>query len=174
MYNNVKIMDLMLLNIIIKRFDDKSGDFHKTSLRGCDNSHTNVIVVGVGGCSRSGKTILTKELMIQYKKLIDKNSEFTDFCSSVHLDRYFNRTKIRNNQVKTNLGNYYGNWEFPGALDWDDFYRDINKKIWEISEKIKNSSTPNKKGILFIEGFLLYSPFMYNKNNEINYLYLFA
>ena len=162
-----------MMNIIIKRFNDKSWDCHETSQRGCDYLHPNVIVVGIGGCSRSGKTVLTKELMIQYKNLIDKNSDFVDICSSAHLDRYFNRTKINNNQVKTNLGNYYGNWEFPGALDWDDFHRDIYKKIKEISEKIKNSSTPNKKGILFIEGFLLYSPFMSNKNNEINYLNLF-
>ena len=84
-------------------------DCHKTSLRGCDYSHQNVIVVGIGGCSRSGKTVLTKELIIQYKNLIDKNSDFADIFSSAHLDRYFNRSKIKNNQIKTNLGNYYGN-----------------------------------------------------------------
>ena len=37
--------------------------------------YPNVIVVGIGGCSRSGKTVLTKELMNVYKNIIDKNSE---------------------------------------------------------------------------------------------------
>ena len=135
--------------------------------------YPNVIVVGIGGCSRSGKTVLTKELMNVYKNIIDKNSEFTDIYASSHLDRYFNMTKINKNYIRTNLGNAYGNWEFPGALDWDDFYAEINKKLKEISDKIKNSSTPNKKGILFIEGFLLYSPLMTNKTDEKNYLNLF-
>ena len=44
------------------------------------------------------------------------------------MDRYFNQQKIRNNQIKTNLENSYGNWEFPGAIDWDIFYSDIQKK----------------------------------------------
>ena len=81
--------------------------------------------------------------------------------------------KIQKNRKKTKFGNSYGNWEFPGALDWDEFYLDINKKIKELSEKIKKSSYPNKKGVLFIEGFLLFSPCMTNKNDELNYLNLF-
>ena len=135
--------------------------------------YPNVIIIGIGGCSRSGKTVLIKELINTYKNIIDKNSEFTDIYASAHLDRYFNMSKINQNYIRTKLGNAYGNWEFPGALDWDEFYAEINKKIKEISDKIRNSSTPNKKGILFIEGFLLYSPLMTNKNNEINYLNLF-
>ena len=137
------------------------------------NSHPNVIIIGIGGCSRSGKTLLTKELINQYINLIDKNSEFIDIYSSVHLDRFFNRTKIHKNRVRTNYGKSYGNWEFPGALDWDYFYADIQAKIKEISNKIKYSSSPNKKGILFIEGFLLFSPCMSNPNYEIDYLNLF-
>lgn len=135
--------------------------------------YQNVITIGIGGCSRSGKTVLTRELKNTYKSIIDKNSEFTDIFGSVHLDRYFNKSKIYKNYIRTNLGNGYGNWEFPGALDWDDFYADINKKLKEINDKIRNSSTPNKKGILFIEGFLLYSPLMADKNDEFNYLNLF-
>ena len=137
------------------------------------NSNKNVIIVGIGGCSRCGKTVLTRELMNQYKNIIDKNSEFIEAYASAHLDRYFNMSKINKNHIRTDLGNSYGNWEFPGALDWDEFYADIYQKIRELNNKIKNSSTPNKKGILCIDGFLLYSPCMTNKNDELNYLNLF-
>ena len=136
--------------------------------------HSNIIIVGIGGCSRSGKTMLTKELINQFNNYLDINSELSNiFCSSIHLDRYFNIEKIRNNQIKTNLGNSYGNWEFPGAIDWDIFYYDIQKKIKEMNEKIKNNTNQNKKGILFIEGFLLFSPYLSNKYEENNYLNLF-
>ena len=138
-----------------------------------DLQHPNVIIIGIGGCSRSGKTLLTKELINQYKKLIDKNSEFSNIYSSAHLDRFFNMSKINKNPVRTNYGNTYGNWEFPGALNWDEFYADIINKIKEISFKIKHSSSPNKKGILFVEGFLLFSPNMSNSNDETKYLNLF-
>jgi uridine kinase len=135
--------------------------------------HPNIIIVGIGGCSRCGKTTLTKELQYQFNNLSDINPEFIKVSSTMHLDRYFNMAKIRNNQVKTNSGNYYGNWEFPGALDWDEFYSDIKKKIKEMSENIKNSSNKNQKGILFIEGFLLFSPLLSNSNEENNYLNLY-
>ena len=143
--------------------------------------HPNIIIVGIGGCSRSGKTTLTKELIDQFNNISNINSEFTKISSSLHLDRYFNIKKIRNNIIKTNFGNLYENWEFPGALDWDDFFSDIKKTIKEMNDKIKNSSNPNKKGILFIEGFLLFSPLLpnsYELNNYLNmfdyYIYMFG
>ena len=61
--------------------------------------YPNVIIIGIGGCSRSGKTVLTRELMNTYKNIIDKNSEFTNIYASVHLDRYFNKTKIYKNYI---------------------------------------------------------------------------
>ena len=135
--------------------------------------HPNIIIVGIGGCSRSGKTTLTKELIDQFNNISNINSEFTKISSSLHLDRYFNIKKIRNNIIKTNFGNLYENWEFPGALDWDDFFSDIKKTIKEMNDKIKNSSNPNKKGILFIEGFLLFSPNLSKINEQNDYLNLF-
>ena len=60
---------------------------------------------------------------------------------------------------------------FLGAIDWDIFYSDIQKKIEEINININNS--PNKIGILFIEGFLLFSPLLSNPNENNNYLNLF-
>ena len=137
------------------------------------NFHPNVIIIGIGGCSRCGKTTLAREIINQYKNMFDKNSEFTDAISSIHLDRYFNMSKIHRNVIKTNQGNSYGNWEFPGALDWDKFYSDIQNEINKLNTKIKNSPFPNKKGILIIEGFLLYSPLMSNYNDNSNYLDLF-
>ena len=138
------------------------------------NSHPNIKIIGIGGCSRSGKTLLTNELINQYKNIDNINSYlFSNVYSSIHLDRYFNIDKINKNIVRTKFGNSYGNWEFPGALDWVQFYMDINNEIKELSEKIKKSSSPNKKGILFIEGFLLFSPCMINKKDESDYLDLF-
>ena len=136
-------------------------------------SHPNIIIVGIAGCSRSGKSILTRELVDQYKNLTDINYDFTNICGSIHLDKYFNLAKIDKNVVKTNKGNRYGNWEFPGALNWDDFFKDIKQKIKELTKKIKNCSyIPNMKGILFIEGFLLFSPVLSNQD-KIKYLSLF-
>jgi uridine kinase len=136
-------------------------------------NHPNVIIIGIGGCSRSGKTILTKEMINQLNDVLEPDSEYTNIYSSIHQDRYFNRDKIRKNYIKTNKGNFYKNWEFPGALDWDIFYFDIQNEIKGINSKIKNSKTPNKKGILFIEGFLLFSPNMSNSNDKDIYLNLF-
>jgi len=137
------------------------------------NLHSNVIIIGIGGCSRCGKTMLARELINQYKNIIDKNYEFSSFISSIHLDRYFNMSKIYSNVIKTNQDNSYENWEFPGALDWDKFYSDIQKEINKLNNKIKNSPFPNKKGILIIEGFLLYSPLMTDLIDNSNYLNLF-
>ena len=38
------------------------------------NIKDNIIVIGVGGCSRSGKTLLVNELIDQYKKLSKVNN----------------------------------------------------------------------------------------------------
>ena len=137
------------------------------------NNYSNVIIIGIGGCSRCGKTLLTKELKNQYKNIINKDSEFTDIISSIHLDKYFDLDKISKNIVKTDKGNFYRNWEFPGSLNWDEFYSDIQTEIENINKKIKNGPFPDKKGILIIEGFLLYSPLFSNENNKYEYLDLF-
>ena len=91
--------------------------------------NSNVIIVGVGGCSRSGKTILVKELINQYLKIKGKNINCTDICDSIHLDTYANASKVMKNKVRTSYGNIYENWEFSGSLDWDNFYEDIKTKI---------------------------------------------
>ena len=119
------------------------------------NNHSKVIIIGIGGCSRCGKTLLTRELKNLYKNVIDKDYQFTDIISSIHLDRYFDMSKINKNIVKTDMGNSYPNWEFPGSLNWDKFYLDIEEEIKNIDKKIKESPFTDKKGILIIEGFLL-------------------
>ena len=107
----------------------------------------NVVVIGIGGCSRCGKTKLTKELIKQYNNIIKSNSQFCNTCSSLHLDKYFNIAKISQNLIKTSKGHTYRNWEFPGALKWDDFYLKIKETIKEMSD----NSSQNKKGLLIIE-----------------------
>ena len=134
------------------------------------NKNENIIIIGIGGCSRCGKTKLSKELIQQYINLNQLNTNDYNTCSSIHLDKYFNREKISKNLIKTTKGHTYRNWEFPGALDWDEFFITINKQIKEMSENIKN----NKKGILIIEGFLLFSPEFEKYKEEVNnYLNIF-
>ena len=134
------------------------------------NKNENIIIIGICGCSRCGKTKLTKELIQQYINLNQLNINTYIHCSSIHLDKYFNREKISKNLIKTSKGHTYRNWEFPGALDWDDFLIAINKQIKEMSENIKD----NKKGILIIEGYLLFSPEFEKYKEEVNnYLNIF-
>ena len=136
------------------------------------NINSNIIIVGIAGCSRSGKTVLVDQLI---KNIIKYNNSslFTDIYDVIQLDSYANYNKVMKNKFKTSKGNIYGNWEFIGSIDWDIFYNNILAKIQSLNKKIKNSASLNKKAILFIEGFLLFSPLMSNKKNEINYLKLF-
>ena len=130
----------------------------------------NVVVIGIGGCSRCGKTKLTKELIQQYNNIIKSNSQFCNICSSLHLDKYFNIAKISQNLIKTSKGHTYRNWEFPGALKWDDFYLKIKETIKEMTD----NSSQNKKALLIIEGYLLFSPeFEKYEEEKDNYLNLF-
>ena len=135
--------------------------------------NNNVIIIGIGGCSRCGKTKLTKEIINQYLHLIKLNSQFCNISQSIHLDRYFNKAKISKNLLTTKKGNTYRNWEFPGALNWDDFYAEIKNKSKEMNEAIKNNFGNDKKGILIIEGFLLFSPEMENNSEENIYLNIY-
>ena len=137
------------------------------------NIKENILVIGIGGCSRSGKTLLVNELINQYRKL-NKINYSSDICEVMHLDDYASYTKVMMNKVETSLGNKYGNWEFPGSLEWDSFYFNIKVKLKNMNSKILNEPKyKNKKGILFIEGFLVFSPLMYKKSDEEEYLNLF-
>ena len=137
------------------------------------NIKDNIIVIGVGGCSRSGKTLLVNELIDQYKKL-SKVNNFSDVYEVMHLDNYATYQKVMFSKVKTSLGNTYGNWEFPGSLDWDAFYQNIKIKLKNMNSKLQNNpENKNKKGILILEGFLIFSPLMRKQKDEIEYLNIF-
>ena len=137
------------------------------------NIKENVIVIGIGGCSRSGKTLLVNELYNQFKQS-NKNTLFSDICEVMHLDDYASYQKVMANKFKTSLGNIYGNWEIPGSLEWDCFYQNIKAKLKNLNSKLKSDfNNKNKKGILIIEGFLIFSPLMYRKSDENEYLNIF-
>ena len=124
-------------------------------------------MIGVGGCSRSGKTLLVNELIDQYKKL-SKVNNFSDEYEVMHIDNYATYQKVMFSKVKTSLGNTYGNWEFPGSLDWDAFYQNIKIKLKNMNSKLQNNpENKNKKGILILEGFLIFSPLMRKQKDEI-------
>ena len=86
------------------------------------NINSNIIIVGIWGCSRSGKTVLVDQLINQYKNIIKYNnsSSFTDIYDFIQLDSYANYLVMKN-KFKTSKGNIYGNWEFIGSIDWDIF-----------------------------------------------------
>ena len=128
------------------------------------NKNEKIIIIGICGCSRCGKTKLTKELIQQYINLNQLNINTYIHCSSIHLDKYFNREKISKNLIKTSKGHTYRNWEFPGALDWDDFLITINKQIKEMSENIKD----NKKDIIINKGYQLFPQEIKKYKKEIN------
>ena len=137
------------------------------------NIKENIIVIGIGGCSRSGKTLLASELINQYKKL-SKTNYFSDICEIMNLDNYASYQKVMQNKVKTRLGNVYENWEFPGSLEWDLFYQTIKTKLKDMNSKLqRDNQNRNKKGILILEGFLLFSPIMRRSTDENEYLNLF-
>ena len=137
------------------------------------NIKGNIIIIGIGGCSRSGKSLLSKEIINQYKKL-DKTSYFSDICDVMDLDDYPSIQKIIQNKVKTRLGNIYDNWEFPGSLDWELFYQTIKTKLKDMNSKLqRDNQNRNKKGILILEGFLIFSPVMRRPTVENEYLNLF-
>ena len=137
------------------------------------NIKENIIVIGVGGCSRSGKTLLVNELISQYYKG-NKANNFSDIIEEMHLDDYANYQKVMANKYKTNLGNIYGNWEFSGSLDWDNFYQDIKEKIKNMNLKIqRDAKHKNRKGILILEGFLIFSPLISIQAYNNEYLNLF-
>jgi uridine kinase len=137
------------------------------------NLKENIIVIGIGGCSRSGKSLLSKEIINQYKNL-SKTNYFSDICETMDLDDYPSFQKIKQNKVKTRLGNVYENWEFPGSLDWELFYQTIKAKLKEMNSKLqRDNQNRNKKGILVLEGFLIFSPVMRRPTDENEYLNLF-
>ena len=63
------------------------------------NLKGNIIVIGIGGCSRSGKSLLSKELINQYKYLA-KTIYFSDICDVMDLDDYPCYQAIMQNKVK--------------------------------------------------------------------------
>ena len=137
------------------------------------NIKENIIVIGIGGCSRSGKSLLASELINQYKKL-SKTDYFSDICEVMNLDDYASYQKVMQNKVKTRLGNVYNNWEFPGSLDWESFYPNIKVKLKNMNSILqRDNQNRNKKGILILEGFLIFSPVMRRPTVENEYLNLF-
>ena len=137
------------------------------------NMNENIIIFGVGGCSRSGKTLLVNELINQYINL-PKENNYSDIYEVMHLDDYASYQKVMSCRVKTSLGNVYGNWEYPGSIDWDAFYLNIKVKIKNINSKLQSSpQNKNKKATLILEGFLIFSPIMRKKQDEYDYLNIF-
>ena len=58
------------------------------------NMKENIIVIGIGGCSRSGKSLLASELINQYRKL-SKTNYFSDICETMDLDDYASYQKVK-------------------------------------------------------------------------------
>ena len=99
-----------------------------------------VSVVGISGCTRSGKSTLTKAL----QRVFGGNG-----CCSVHQDDYFESNKFVDEQLN-------GNWDRPDAIRHDAFYENVQRVIAQNKECVD----PNRYGLrcfyVILEGFMLY------------------
>ena len=99
-----------------------------------------VKVVGISGCTRSGKSTLTKALK---QRLGDYG------CCSVHQDDHFHSKTYIDDQLS-------GNWDRSDAIKHDSFYEDIQRIIARNTDKVD----PNRFGLecfyVILEGFMLY------------------
>jgi nicotinamide/nicotinate riboside kinase len=96
-------------------------------------------VVGISGCSCSGKTTLSENLKL---KLVDMGYK-------VHLigqDQYY----LPDSQIPKDPITGFDNWDTPEAINMDEFYNAISHFIdnFEQSEPVKT--------VLIVEGFLYF------------------
>ena len=110
-----------------------------------DNRTYEVVVIGISGATRSGKSTLTYFL----KKLLGPNN-----CKTLHQDKYFDTMKI--------YSELNGNWDTPKALNHDAFYKNVAKEIKSYKEKISRKDI-NKHFYIILEGFMLFYDERINK-----------
>ncbi len=118
----------------------KSNTF-SNNLESYKNEKKKLIVIGIGGISRSGKSTLRKTL----KNKLNPTAIF-------HIDEYIiSPIKKWDNKIQSEIMD----WEDPKCLDLDKFYRDFKNS----KEKILNNSKSDYTGeteYIIAEGFLLY------------------
>lgn len=99
-----------------------------------------VVVIGISGATRSGKTSLASHLFVE---LGDDN------CKWLCQDKHFMR-KVIYEQLN-------GNWEDPRALNHDAYLKKIKQVIEQFKEpNIENESDPPSTKYVILEGFLLF------------------
>eukprot|EP01083_Nonionella_stella_P117938 351903_1 len=103
-----------------------------------ETSDVQVIVIGIGGATRSGKGTLARKL---YKELGGK-----DVCYSLCQDYFFDRKVI--------YEELDGNWEDPRALNHDAYLSKINETIEKAKQCVLQAT--NNKRYVILEGFLLF------------------
>ena len=135
------------------------------SLNSVNNTQTNSIgvqVIGISGCSRSGKSTLTKNLIEVYK---NGNNIWT-----VMGDTYFRMNWLsggyrmfhtKYDYKKYTLGKYrHGPWDSPGAYDHVKLLNQTRIIIKEAEAVYRNTGVEQ---YVIIEGFTLFvDPLIYN------------
>ena len=118
-----------------------------------NNEDDNVIVIGIVGISRSGKSTLSKYLgeffKISYESL---------FC----LDNYISHPIPK---FDDNVNEYIENWEDPDLINFEKLKADLNERI---KFEINQSKLEKVKKYVLIEGFILFNlEFLYKSCNIV-------
>lgn len=111
------------------------------------------LYLGICGCTRSGKGLLSKNLCSSLG--LNRNK-------ILELDDYFDVGKMQSN-VKP--GDKYLNWEVPEALSFDRFVHEFTHNAGNYAQPLRTPITVSKGGrtttyrsIFISEGFLLFEP----------------
>lgn len=103
------------------------------------NNDGKVLVIGIGGISRAGKSTLRNFLINQLNPV-----------GIFHIDDYLiSPIKV----FDTNINDYIENWEDPIAHNLDKFYEDLKFSKQTAAE----NGTSNQIQYIITEGFLLYN-----------------
>lgn len=106
-----------------------------------NKKNISIIIVGIAGATRSGKTSLIRALSNKYDLGVG-----TLFCQ----DTYFKGELPIHKKTK------YENWECPDALDSAKLEEDIFQARKALEKKIKKTKAYNRPHYIIVEGFLLF------------------
>jgi nicotinamide/nicotinate riboside kinase len=122
-------------------YNEKNSIVKNNKNKNKNNKNKKIIVIGIGGISRTGKSTLTNNLK---KKL--------NIINTFHIDNYI-ISPIK--KYDENIKDYIEDWEDPICYNLNKFYEDLKEyKINSINNFINDN---NELNYIIAEGFLLYN-----------------